>query len=569
MKTNREMPRKARLANCGVVVTVQGGKAKLFCGAAEFTGQRSSAMRFELGAFIESLVGKYRSRNRDPAVPRESVPAQRLPRSCHNLFLRAVLLGFVCCVLTLTVMAQEPVGKAGEAQKLTAPAKQELSLAPAKVDVKPIAHDEEIRMRLQRVLDATDWFTDPQVRVEEGVVFLNGKVESDELKKWAGDLAHNTQDVVAVANRLQVTQQSVWNFRQVWSGVILLWRDFIRTLPILVVALLILALSVGSALLTTRGVHALLRPRIRTKLLQNVIARAAGGLVVICGVYLILRVSGLTQLALTLVGGTGLIGLIVGIAFRDITENFLASIFLSMQPPFETGDLVEISGVTGYVQQLNMRTTILMTLDGNLVQIPNASVYKSTLSNFTTNANRREDFVVGIGYDDAINKAQEIARGVLVGHPAVLNDPEPAVLADSLGASTVNLRVYFWINGREHSLLKVRSSVIRLVKHAFQEHGISMPDEAREVVFPQGIPVTMFEGKPAEAHVAAQGKRFTAESRHEELDVVSTKAEAGLYSEATVIEEQARQAQPLKEGENLLPGTSATVAEKQTKEPNP
>jgi len=55
-------------------------------------------------------------------------------------------------------------------------------------------------------------------------------VESDELKKWAGDLAHSTQDVVAVANRLQVTQQSVWDFRQARSGMMLLWRDFIRAL---------------------------------------------------------------------------------------------------------------------------------------------------------------------------------------------------------------------------------------------------------------------------------------------------------------------------------------------------
>ncbi len=569
MKPDREMERKTHLENWGVSVTLQGGKTQLFCGEAEFTGQRLSAMRFGFGAYLESAVGKYRSTNRDPAVPSERVPAQPLARSGHNLFLKAVLLGSVCCFLPLTVMAKEPVGKAGEARKLPAPAKEDRSLAPAKVDVKPLAHDEEIRKRLQRVLDATDWFTDPQVRVEEGVVFLNGKVESDELKKWAGDLAHNTQDVVAVANRMQVTQQSVWDFRQAWSGVRLLWRDFIRALPFLVFALLILALSVGSALLTIRSLQSMLRRRIRTKLLQNVIARAAGGLVVICGVYLILRVSGLTQLALTLVGGTGLVGLIIGIAFRDITENFLASIFLSMQPPFETGDLAEIAGVTGYVQQLNMRTTILMTLAGNLVQIPNASVYKSTLSNFTTNANRREDFVVGIGYDDAINEAQEIARGVLVDHPAVLNDPEPAVLADSLGTSTVNLRVYFWINGREHSWLKVRSSVIRLVKRAFQEHDISMPDEAREIVFPQGIPVTMFEGKPAEGRAAAQGKRVSAEGRHEELEVVSTKAEAGLYSEATVIEEQARQAQPLKEGENLLPGASVTLAKKQPKEPNP
>jgi small conductance mechanosensitive channel len=485
---------------------------------------------------------------------------------------QALLLG--CLYLAVissgdisSVVAQEPVGTADEPHKPISPAKEELSLAPAKVDVKPVAQDEEIRKRLQTVLDATDWFTDPQVRVEEGVVFLSGRVESDELRKWAGDLARNTQDVVAVANRIEVPQPSAWDFRQTSSGIAALWRDFIRAMPFLLFGLLILALSVGTAVLATRGVRALLRQRIRTKLLQNVIARAVGGFVVLCGVYLILRVSGLTQLALTLVGGTGLIGLVLGIAFRDITENFLSSIFLSIQRPFETGDLVEIAGVTGYVQQLNMRTTILMTLDGNLAQIPNASVYKSILSNFTTNANRREDFVVGIGYGDAINEAQEITRKVLADHPAVLNDPEPSVLADSLGSATVNLRVYFWLNGREHSWLKVRSSVIRLVKLAFQNHGIEMPDEAREVVFPQGVPVTMRAEKTTPEQGAVPAARLPAESRHEDLDVVSTKAEAGLYSESSVIEEQAREARPLKEGENLLPAASGTAAfEQRTKE---
>ncbi|MGB5834729.1 MAG: mechanosensitive ion channel family protein [Thiohalocapsa sp.] len=483
---------------------------------------------------------------------------------------QAVLLGSMQYGVICSVVAQEPVGTGNEPHKPISPANEELSPAPAKVDVKPIAQDEEIRKRLQTVLDATDWFTDPQVRVQEGVVFLSGQVASDELRQWAGDLASNTQDVVAVANRIKVPQPSAWDFRQASSGISALWRDFIRATPFLLFGLLILVLSVGTALLATRGVRVLLRQRIRTKLLQNVIARAAGGLVILCGAYLILRVSGLTQLALTLVGGTGLIGLVLGIAFRDITENFLSSIFLSIQRPFETGDLVEISGLTGYVQQLNMRTTIMMTLDGNLAQIPNATVYKSILSNFTTNANRREDFVVGIGYDDAINEAQEIARQVLADHPAVLKDPEPSVLADSLGSATVNLRVYFWLNGREHSWLKVRSSVIRLVKLAFQNQGISMPDEAREVVFPQGVPVTMLAEKPADEHAGAPAKRLAAESRHQDPEVVSTKAEAGLYSESIVIEEQAREARPLKEGENLLPAASGTAAfEKRTNETRP
>jgi small-conductance mechanosensitive channel len=265
-------------------------------------------------------------------------------------------------------------------------------------------------------------------------------------------------------------------------------------------------------------------------------------------------VAGLTQLALTVVGGTGLVGLAVGIAFRDITENVLASIFLSLQRPFETGDLVEVSGVTGYVQQLNVRTTILMNLDGNLVQIPNASVYKSNLRNFTTNANRRESFDVGIGYDDSITAAQEIARKVLAEHAAVLNDPAPSVLVDSLGRATINLRVYFWLNGHEHSWLKVRSSVIRLVKVAFQKQGISMPDEAREVVFPQGVPVTVLEGTPDGTPDGRPGRQPPVVLPDEELDAISTKAEAGLYSEAGVIKEQARQLQPLKDGENLLRG---------------
>jgi small-conductance mechanosensitive channel len=199
-----------------------------------------------------------------------------------------------------------------------------------------------------------------------------------------------------------------------------------------------------------------------------------------------------------------------------------------------------------------------MNLDGNLVQIPNAAVYKSTLRNFSTNANRRESFDVGIGYDDSITAAQEIARKVLAEHAAVLNDPAPSVLVDSLGRATINLRVYFWLNGHEHSWLKVRSSVIRLVKVAFQKQGISMPDEAREVVFPQGVPVTILEGTAEGTPAGRPGRQPPVELPDEELDAVSTKAEAGLYSEAGVIEEQARQLQPLQDGENLLQGAAGT-----------
>jgi hypothetical protein len=147
----------------------------------------------------------------------------------------------------------------------------------------------------------------------------------------------------------------------------------------------------------------------------------------------------------------------------------------------------------------------------------------------------------------------------------VLDDPEPWVLVNDLGTATVNLRIYFWLDGKTHSWLKVRSSVIRLVKRAFQEHGIEMPDEAREILFPQGVPVTVLP-QPAQAGREA-GSVATAERRGpaEASAVVSTRAEAGLGSEAASLKEQARQAKPLEETENLLeptgmPGTGKSDA---------
>ncbi len=479
--------------------------------------------------------------------------ARRHPR-LRDVGRRFVLIACFIVALTATLLAQQPAQDASEQTPTSAPPHPDLAQPSAQVVVNPVAHDEQIRERLQRVLEATGWFTDPTVHVDEGVVFLNGQVGSAELKKWAGDLARNTQDVVAVVNRMEIPVPSLWDFSLARDSLSELWRDFLRHVPLILFALFILALSAFAALLARRGAKALVRKHVRARLLQNVIALCVAGLVFLAGVYLVLQVAGLGQVALTLVGGTGLIGLIVGIAFRDITENFLSSVFLSMQRPFETGDLVEIAGVTGYVQQLNVRTTILMTLDGNLTQIPNTTVYKCNISNFTTNANRRDSFTIGIGYDDSITSAQEIARKVMEGHPAVLKDPEPAVLVDSLGSATIVLRVYFWINGRENSWLKVRSSVIRLVKRAYQKAGISMPDEAREVVFPMGVPVTMAEGKAAPAATAVAAERAASTAPAGERDEASTEAEGGLRSDAADIVEQAKQSDLLKDGENLLGG---------------
>jgi small-conductance mechanosensitive channel len=422
--------------------------------------------------------------------------------------------------------------------------------SPGKVDIQPVAEDEQIRQRIVDILVTTNWFSAPEVKVEDGIAFLKGSTASDESRQWAGDLARNTEGVVAVVNQIVVTPMPVWDFEPTFQVIDELLRRFVRSLPLLVVVLGVLAISWSLARLTVYSLRRGLQTRTPSQLLREVTARTGGLLVMLVGLYLVLRIAGLTQLALTVVGGTGLIGLVLGIAFRDITENFLASLFLSFQQPFREGDLIEVAGVTGYVQQLTSRTTVLTTLDGNQLQIPNATVFKNTIRNFTSNPNRREDFLVGIGYDDPIPTAQEVALKVLIDHPAVLQEPEPVVLVESLGSSTVNLRVYFWLDGGKHSWLKVKSSVIRLVKRAFQDSGISLPDEAREVIFPQGVAVRMGEDTRTRAPARPVAATPTAEP-----EAVSTTAEAGLQSEAGEIREQARKSWT--PGENLLTPSSA------------
>ena len=456
----------------------------------------------------------------------------------------------LCCVVfTFTpVAAQQFVGS--EDKPVPAKVSDSKPEPPGKVEVQPVAKDDEISRRIEDILETTSWFGEPTVTVEKGIVFLKGTAETDESKQWARDLAKNTEGVVAVVNEIEVVPTTVWNFDPTIQVLNDLARGFVRLLPLIVVALVVIAISWILARLTVHILRRGLVARSLSQLLREVLARAGGIFVMLAGVYLVLRIAGLTQLAFTVVGGTGLIGLVLGIAFRDITENFLASLFLSLQQPFREDDLVEVANVTGFVQRLTSRTTVLTTLDGNQVQVPNSTVFKSTIRNFTSNPHRRDDFIVGIGYDDSIPFAQEVALKVLTEHPAVLNEPEPLVLVENLGPSTVNLRVYFWLDGGRHSWLKVKSSVIRLVKRAFQDSGISMPDEAREVTFPQGVVLRMIEGEgvvaPAEPAVA----KPTAEP-----ETVATKAEANLQSEAGEIKKQARRSWT--PGENLLTSSSS------------
>ncbi|GAB3033727.1 mechanosensitive ion channel family protein [Bowmanella dokdonensis] len=324
-----------------------------------------------------------------------------------------------------------------------------------------------------------------------------------------------------------------------------LWGAVQAWLPMLLLGLLALTLLV----LTSRPLARLLvRPLGylgSSELVTLVVRRTIAILIILLGLYVFLRLAGLTEFALAILSGTGVMGLVLGFAFRDIAENFMASLLLSVQKPFKIGDVIEVDGQTGVVNQVTSRATTLVDYDGNHIQIPNATIYKNTIKNLTANPRIRGHFAIGIGYDAGIRKAQQLALELMNKHKAVLGDPEPQILVDSLGSATVNLVVYFWVNSETHSPLKVASVMMRLIMREFEHHGISMPDDARERIFPQGIPLVSERSSPAtRTETSVPDKPLLEQEQETGSDDISSDTED--------IRQQARQARDPEQGQNIL-----------------
>lgn len=443
---------------------------------------------------------------------------------------------------------------------LTADEQEKTIETPDKVEVQPLAVDEDISARLERIFTATGWFESATVTTDEGVVFLTGMADTQQHREWAERVAQRTSDVVAVVNRIDVKSKPIWDTEPAQAQLHQLGRDFMQLLPLLAIGTLIISLSYGAARFAAMLVRRLTARHIDSQLLIQVVTSVVAVLVMLIGLYIALKVSGLSRLAVTVLGGTGLIGLALGFAFRDIAENYLASILISLNRPFSVGDLIEVASHQGFVRRVTTRGTLLLTAEGNHIQIPNSLMYKSVIVNYSSSPRIRKSFAIGIGYDDSVADAQEVVHRVLKQHISVLDDPAPLVLVDSLGASTVNLKVLFWLDSQRYDAASVCSALMRQTKSALTEANISLPDEAREVIFPKGVHVTMLDSSPAASAIAdkqlissehAAAKSNPADKSKPADKKQTSSAEGNLENTNDKIQQQAAASED-HEAENLI-----------------
>lgn len=203
----------------------------------------------------------------------------------------------------------------------------------------------------------------------------------------------------------------------------------------------------------------------------------------------------------------GISGFVLGFAFKDILSHFFAGFMLLMGRQFHIGDQIVVKDFEGTVERIELRALYLRTYDNRLVIIPNGDVFTSVVTSNTASPVRRREFVIGIGYDDPIDKAQAIALETLRGVEGVAEEPGADVLVDELAASTVNLKLRFYTNSQRADYLRVGSECMLRVKEAFDREHISMPTDIQTIVIQNMDKVT----DTMEHHTGARADRVKQE----------------------------------------------------------
>lgn len=245
-------------------------------------------------------------------------------------------------------------------------------------------------------------------------------------------------------------------------------------IPQLLLALLVVLFTLWCARFAGRRLH-LLRLRSRNPYMDGLVRTVVRTAILLVGLLIALDLLGLTAVVGAVLGSAGVVGLVLGFAFRDIAENYIAGILLSVRRPFEPGDTVNIDGREGKVISVTSRATVLMTFDGNHLQMPNSLVFKSVILNYTRNPKRRFDFTVAIDVSQSIRRSGTLAMAAIAGVEGVLEDPAPSWLVVENGSGGIVLRFHGWIDQRVSDLGRTRSEAIRQTKAAFARAGIESP----------------------------------------------------------------------------------------------
>lgn len=245
----------------------------------------------------------------------------------------------------------------------------------------------------------------------------------------------------------------------------------------------------------------------------QVVGRMVGALVVVGGFVYALQVLGV-RLA-PLLGALGIGGLALAFAAQTILENVFASALLQARRPFRSGDQIASNDIEGTVEEVNFRTVVLRTYDGERVLMPCSQVLNSPITNFTTNRTRRTTLAVGVAYSTDLARAQRVLLEAVGSVEGVRAQPTPQAWVEEFGESSIDFALRYWHAPDIATMWRVRSGVAMAVKSAFDGAGIGMPFPQRTLGFLPGSALTIDGGDGGDGGGASDANGDTpAGDRH-------------------------------------------------------
>lgn len=379
---------------------------------------------------------------------------------------------------------------------------QDVSLAPAPNSTSPsnpttpiattvaVGESQHIAERIREIFAEIVPLKAVQVDVSAGVVTLRGTVQNAEDVKRAAAIASRVTGVVTVQNDLQRDLNVTTNLTPTVGQFKNDLKSLLRALPLLGVALAIglFIVVIGYLLASIERLWHRLMPN---PFMAEIAATFVRFLAIVLGAIVALKVLGATALLRGVLGGAGVVGIALGFAARDIAGNYVASLMLSLRQPFRVNDHVVIEQYEGRVIRLTSRATVLMTLDGNHLRIPNLIIFKSVILNYTRNSKRRFTFDLGVDANDDPLDGMAVGLKAMNALKFVLSEPAATAVIDNVGDSNVVLRFYGWIDQNDTDFLKGRSLAIQATKFALESAGFALPEPIYRLRFDDGIEMAL------------------------------------------------------------------------------
>ena len=273
-----------------------------------------------------------------------------------------------------------------------------------------------------------------------------------------------------------------------------LFTDFVSHIPYVLGASVVLLLTwLLSRAIDTFGQKLLGRWKKRESV-KELILRLAGLTVTLLGFLLaaIVLFPGLTPAKA--LGGLGLVSIAVGLAFKDIFENFFAGILILWRFPFERGDFIECEGLVGRVERVLVRMTYIRQTSGELVVVPNAFLFKNPVTILTSLPARRVTIMAGVAYGEDVATAVEVITEAVRGCETPTEGREVQVFPQAFGSSSIDIEVAWWTDPTPLDVRRSRGEVVTAIKFALDSAGIEIPFPYRTLTFKEPLPISRADG---------------------------------------------------------------------------